>query len=426
MNFLIIENNIGGFIMDTNFFVNNRMRFSERMKDCSSAVFFSGRAPRESADQLYDFSVNRNFFYLTGIDREDMILLIEKINGKITETLYIPPVDEHFEKWFGILMRKDEATQVSGIKSIQNKNEFMDQFAKKLSSSDRPDNVYVFSYITGADESYDHDRKLAHWMKNQFPAINIKNSLDLMIELRSSKTEDEVNEIKTAIGYTKEALEFVMKNLKPGKFEYQVKADFEYQLQLRGSRPSFKTIGASGEKAVILHYVDLKQKIKDGSLILLDLGALSNNYASDITRTYPANGKFSQRQKDIYNIVLEAQDVTIDAMHVGASEIAVNDAVKKHFAKGLKALNIIREDADVDKYYYHSIGHPLGLDVHDLRRRDKTMQENNVYTVEPGLYIKEEGIGIRIEDDVWVTKKGIINLSSDIIKTVNDIENFMK
>ncbi|WMJ78530.1 MULTISPECIES: aminopeptidase P family protein [unclassified Sedimentibacter] len=412
--------------MDTNFFVNNRMRFSERMKDCSSAVFFSGRAPRESADQLYDFSVNRNFFYLTGIDREDMILLIEKINGKITETLYIPPVDEHFEKWFGILMRKDEATQVSGIKSIQNKNEFMDQFAKKLSSSDRPDNVYVFSYITGADESYDHDRKLAHWMKNQFPAINIKNSLDLMIELRSSKTEDEVNEIKTAIGYTKEALEFVMKNLKPGKFEYQVKADFEYQLQLRGSRPSFKTIGASGEKAVILHYVDLKQKIKDGSLILLDLGALSNNYASDITRTYPANGKFSQRQKDIYNIVLEAQDVTIDAMHVGASEIAVNDAVKKHFAKGLKALNIIREDADVDKYYYHSIGHPLGLDVHDLRRRDKTMQENNVYTVEPGLYIKEEGIGIRIEDDVWVTKKGIINLSSDIIKTVNDIENFMK
>lgn len=426
MNFLIIENNIGGFIMDTNFFVNNRMRFSERMEDCSSAVFFSGRAPRESADQLYDFSVDRNFFYLTGIDREDMILLIEKINGKITETLYIPPVDEHFEKWFGILMRKDEAIQVSGIKSIQNKNEFMDQFAKKLSSPDRPDNVYVFSYITGADESYDHYRKLAHWMKNQFPAVNIKNSLDLMIELRSSKTEDEVNEIKTAIGYTKEALEFVMKNLKPGKFEYQVKADFEYQLQLRGSRPSFKTIGASGERAVILHYIDLKQKIKDGNLILLDLGALSNNYASDITRTYPANGKFSQRQKDIYNIVLEAQDVTMDAMHVGASEIAVNDAVKKHFAKGLKALNIIREDADVDKYYYHSIGHPLGLDVHDLRRRNKTMQENNVYTVEPGLYIKEEGIGIRIEDDVWVTKKGIINLSSDIIKTVNDIENFMK
>jgi len=412
--------------MNKDFFISNRKKFAERMEDYSTAVFFSGKAPRESADQEYEFSVDRNFFYLTGIDREDMVLLINKIGGIVTETLYIPPVDEYFEKWFGILMRKEEAEEASGIGSIQNSNEFMEQFAKKLSSSDRPDNIYIFSYITGKDESYDQYRSLAHWMRNQYPAMNIKNSLDIMIELRSSKTEEEVNEIKIAIGYTKEALEFVMKNLKPGRIEYQVKADFEYQLMLRGSKPSFKTIGASGKNAVILHYVDLKQKIEDGSMILLDLGALSNYYASDISRTYPANGKFTQRQKDIYNIVLEAQEVTMDAMHVGASEVAVNDAVKAHFAKGLKALKIISDDADVDKYYYHSIGHPLGLDVHDLRRRDKTMQENNVYTVEPGLYIKEEGIGIRIEDDVWVTKNGAINLSKDIIKTVNDIENFMR
>ncbi len=412
--------------MDKNFFINNRKKFSEKMEDYSTAVFFSGKAPRESADQTYDFSVDRSFFYLTGIDREDMVLLINKIGGVVTESLYIPPVNEHFEKWFGILMRKEEAVEASGIESIQNKDEFMDQFAKKLSSSDRPDSVYIFSYITDKDESYDQYRRLAHWMRNQYPAVNIKSSLDIMIELRSSKTEEEVYEIKTAIGYTKEALEFVMKNLKPGKFEYQVKADFEYQLMLKGSEPSFKTIGASGENAVILHYIDLNKKIEDGNLILLDLGALSNNYASDITRTYPANGKFTQRQKDIYNLVLGAQDVAMDTMHVDASETLVNDAVKKHFAKGLKALNIIKDESDVDKYYYHSIGHPLGLDVHDLRRRDKTMQENNVYTVEPGLYIKEEGIGIRIEDDVWVTKDKIVNLSKDIIKTTNDIENFMK
>ena len=412
--------------MNKNFFINNRARFAEKMEDYSTAVFFSGKAPRESADQEYDFSVDRNFFYLTGIDRENMVLIINKIAGKVTEALYIPPVDEYFEKWFGILMRKEEAQVASGIKTIENRDSFMAQFAKKLSSSDRPDNVYIFSYIVDKDESYDSYRSLAHWLRNQYPAVNIKSSLDIMIELRSSKTEEEVNEIKTAIGYTKEALEFVMKNLKPGRFEYQVKADFEYQLMLRGSRPSFKTIGASGANAVILHYIELKQKIEDGSMILLDLGALSNNYASDITRTYPANGKFNQRQKDIYNIVLEAQDVAIDAMHVGASEVEVNDKVKTHFARGLKSLNIIKDDIDVEKYYYHSIGHPLGLDVHDLRRRDKTMQENNVYTVEPGLYIKEEGIGIRIEDDVWVTKGGIINLSRDIIKTVNDIENFMK
>jgi Xaa-Pro aminopeptidase len=412
--------------MNKNFFINNRAKFAKKMEDYSTAVFFSGIAPRESADQSYEFSVDRNFFYLTGIDEEDMVLLINKIGGEVSETLYIPPVDEYFEKWFGILMKEEKAMEVSGIKSIKNKNEFAEQFASRLSSSDRPDNVYIFSYITDKNEPYDLYRGLAHWLRNQYPAINIKSSLDIITELRSSKSEEEVEEIKKAIGYTKEALEFVMKNLNPGKFEYQVRADFEYQLMLKGSRPSFKTIGASGENAVILHYVDLKQKIEDGSMILLDLGALSNNYASDITRTYPASGKFSQRQKDVYNIVLEAQDVAVDAMHPGAFEVDVNDAVKAHFAKGLKSLNIIKDNRDVEKYYYHSIGHPLGLDVHDLRRRDKTMQENNVYTIEPGLYIKEEGIGIRIEDDVLVKKNGIINLSSDIIKTVKDIENFMK
>lgn len=411
--------------MKTDFFKNNRAKFAEKLDDYSTAVFFSGKAPRESADQQYSFSVDRNFFYLTGIDREDMVLTINKIAGKVTETLYIPPVDEYFEKWYGILMRKEEAIEASGIKTVENRNDFLTQIAGKLSSSDRPDNVYIFSYITELDEPYDCYRSFAHWLRNQYPAVNIKSSLDIMIELRSTKSEEEVEEIKTAIGYTKDALEFVMKNLKPGRFEYQVRADFEYQLMLKNSRPSFHTIGASSGNAVILHYVDLQRKMDDGDMILLDLGALSNNYASDITRTYPVNGKFTQRQKDIYNVVLEAQDVTIDSMHVGASETEVNSKVKAHFAKGLKMLNLIKDDSEVDKYYYHSVGHPLGLDVHDLRRRDKTMQENNVYTVEPGLYIKEEGIGIRIEDDVWVTKNGVINLSRDIIKTVDDIENFM-
>lgn len=412
--------------MNTSFFVNNRNSFAQQMEDNSTAVFFSGKAPRQSADQEYEFSVDRNFFYLTGINKENMILLINKIAGKVTEELFIPPVNEMFEKWYGILLRKEEAVEISGIKTIQNSNEFNVLFAKRLYSADMPDNVYILSHITELSESYDEYRKLAAIIRKQFPTVRLLNYLDIVTSLRGSKSEEEIKEIKTAISYTKDALEFVMKNLKPGKFEYQVKADFEYQLMLRGSKPSFKTIGASGRNAVILHYIDLLNKIEDGNLILLDLGALSNNYASDITRTYPANGKFTSRQKDIYNIVLEAQDVAFEKMHVGAFEAEVNDAVKAHFARGLKTLKLIKDDSDVEKYYYHGIGHPLGLDVHDLRRRDKIMQANNVYTVEPGLYIKEEGIGIRIEDDIWVTKDGNINLSKDIIKTVNDIENFMK
>ncbi|HHZ01548.1 MAG TPA: M24 family metallopeptidase [Tissierellia bacterium] len=410
--------------MKTSFFINNRAKFAENMEDYSLAIFFSGRAPRETADQYYEFSVDRNFYYLTGISRENMVLLISKISGKITETLYIPALDEHFEKWYGILMRKEEAAEVSGIKSIRNRNDFIDELFQGINSN-RPDNLYIYSYLTDPDEPSDSYRNLANLLRKNYPALNIKNSLDIMVELRSSKSEEEVEEIKKAITYTKEALEFVMKNLKPGMYEYQVRANFEYQLMLKNSKPSFQTIAASSENAVILHYVDLQRRMEDGDLILLDLGALSNNYASDITRTYPVNGKFTQRQKDIYNVVLEAQEVIISAMHPGALEADVNNKVKDYFAKELKKLKLIKDDSEVSKYFYHSFGHPLGLDVHDYRRRDKTIQENNVYTVEPGLYIKEEGIGIRIEDDVWVKKDGIINLSKDIIKTVNDIENFM-
>ena len=141
--------------MKTEFFINNRAKFAEKMDDYSTAVFFSGKAPRESADQQYSFSVDRNFFYLTGIDREDMVLTISKIAGKTEETLYIPPVDEHFEKWYGILMRKEEAINVSGIKKVEDRNDFLKQFAAKLSSADRPDNVYIFSYITDVEEPYD-------------------------------------------------------------------------------------------------------------------------------------------------------------------------------------------------------------------------------------------------------------------------------
>jgi len=188
------------------------------MKDNSLAVFFSGKAPRETADQYYEFSVDRNFYYLTGIDRENMVLLISKVFGKMTETLYIPEIDENFEKWYGILMRREQASEVSGIKNIENSSEFVNELFKNINNY-RPDNIYVFSYLTDADEPYDSYRQLARLLRNQYPTINIINSLDILVELRSSKSEEEVDEIRKAIGYTREALEFVMKNLKPGMYE---------------------------------------------------------------------------------------------------------------------------------------------------------------------------------------------------------------
>ena len=412
--------------MNKEFFIGNRERFAQKMKDYSAAVFFSNIAPRESLDQSHKFSVDRNFFYLTGINKENMVLVISKVNGVVSEQLFIPPVNELYEKWYGILLRHDEAEEISGISNISDREDLEGNIASKLSSMDIYENLYIVTTMAGMDEIEDQYKALAKKVRNQFPAVNILNALPLIMELRVHKQAEEIDEIKTSINYTKEALEFLMKNLKPGMYEYEVRAHYEYQLMLRNSAPSFSTIAASGKNAVILHYVDLVNKINDGDMVLCDLGALSNMYASDITRTYPVNGKFTSRQKDLYNIVLGAQDVALDIMKPGALEKDVNDAVIKYFAKELKAIKLIKDDSEVSKYYYHGVGHPLGLDVHDLRCRDKKIAENNVYTVEPGLYIAQEGIGIRIEDDILVTSEGNINLSKDIIKTVNDIENFMK
>ncbi len=412
--------------MNKEFFIGNRKKFAEKMKDYSVAVFFSNVAPRESLDASHKFSVDRNFFYLTGINKENMVLVISKVNGVITEQLFIPPVNELYEKWYGILLRHNEAEEISGISSILDREEFENSLASKLSSMDIYENLYIVTTLATMEEIEDQYKALARKVRNQFPTVNILNGLPILMELRVHKQPEEIEEIKTSIKYTKESLEFLMKSLKPDMYEYEVRAHYEYQLMLRNSSPSFETIAASGKNAVILHYVDLQNKINDGEMVLCDLGALSNMYASDITRTYPVNGKFTARQKDIYNIVLGAQDVTMDMMKPGILEKDVNDAVIKYFAKELKSIKLIKDDSEVSKYYYHSIGHPLGLDVHDLRCRDKKIAENNVYTVEPGLYIAEEGIGIRIEDDILVTKDGNINLSKDIIKTVSDIENFMK
>ena len=412
--------------MNKKFFVGNRKKFGEKMKDYSVAVFFSGAAPRESLDQSYRFVVDRNFFYYTGIAKENMALVIKKTGGVVTEELFVPPVNEYYEKWYGILLRHEEVQAISGVEAVRDIGELEKTMAQLFSSYDLYENLYVVTDLAEMEEPTDVYKALARKVRNQFPTVNIVNALGIIMEQRTHKQKEEIEEVKTAIKYTKESLEFLMKNLKPGMSEYEVRAHFEYQLMLRNTSTSFNTIAASGSNAVILHYIDLQNKIKDGDLVLCDLGALSNMYASDITRTYPVNGKYSKRQKELYNIVLEAQNVAMDVMKPGALEKDVNDAVIKYYGKALKTAKVIKDESEVSKYYYHGIGHPLGLDVHDLRNRDRKIAENNIYTVEPGLYIKEEGIGIRIEDDVLVSKKGNTVLSKDIIKSVKDIENFMK
>ena len=263
-------------------------------------------------------------------------------------------------------------------------------------------------------------------IKETHPDLSITNLNKKINTMRRIKTESELDLMLKAMHVTHRGLNRILENLKPGRTEYQVAADFSYQVQSENCTHAFDTIAASGDDACILHYVDNQKECKDGDLILLDLGAAYQNYASDITRTYPINGKFSERQKVFYNIVLKAQEAVIEAIQPGVSYQFLNQIVKEIYKVECVKAKIIEHEDDVDQVYYHGVSHSLGLDTHDVGTLEGAkLEAGMVITVEPGLYSATEGIGIRIEDDVLITETGSKVLSSFIEKSIEDIERIM-
>jgi len=413
--------------MKSDVFKKNRAKFAEEMLDNSIAVFFSGTFIRDTNDQFfYPFSVERNFYYFTGIARENMVLSISKINGTVKESLYIPPVDEMYERWNALFMRDHEAKEISGMEAVSYVGSFEAEFAKKMFYDVYVQNIYIFSHYAGLNEPDTPARKFAQLVKRQYPTVKIINSLGLMTKLRNIKHPDEVAEIQQAVDYTGEALEHVMSVLKPGMYEYEVQSHYQHILTLKNSRSRHRSVIAGAHNALILHYNAYNYKLQDGDLLLMDLGAYSNWYVSDITRTYPVNGKYTDRQKEIYNIVLECNDLLLSEIKDGFTEKKMNEITRNFFAKALKSIKLIKDEADVVNHIWHGVGHPIGLDLHDFQLMpNKDMLEGSVYTIEPALYIPEEGMGIRIEENIVIEKNGCRNLSKNIIKKANDIENFM-
>lgn len=408
-----------------------RENYLNRVEPMSLTLIFSGHAPQKSADQFYPFTVNRNFNYLTGIEQQHTVLLLAKGVDKVESYLFIETIDPVKALWDGAGLTFEEAGKIALIDPKNIKDILtLDTFISELMSTSRR---ALFGQIKKVYFDLEHPKDLttpalqySHKLNQAYPFIQIDTNQMILAELRTVKDALEIEHVKQAIDITKEGLEKVMHALKPGTFEYQVEASYNYVLNTHRSIPSFQTIAASGKNATILHYVDNKDEIKDGDLVLFDLGALSHNYASDITRTYPANGRFTERQKAVYEIVLEANKKTIEWLKPGVTLAEFNQFGKDILIKGLKKLGLIEKDEEVIKYYYHSLGHYLGLDVHDGGNYNLPIPEGALITVEPGLYIAEWGIGIRIEDDVVITKDGAINLSKAIIKEIDEIESFMK
>ncbi|MBU5488997.1 aminopeptidase P family protein [Clostridium sp. MSJ-8] len=414
--------------MNQNFFRENRHRLIDKVEDNSIIILIAGRAPLKSADENYQFTPNRNFYYFTGIAEEEHLLVISKINNNLQEKLFIKEIDEERERWVGKSIRPDEAREVSGIEEISFKNE-LDSYLHRIIKKVPSINIYLDLNKEDLEGSDTAAEKFAEEISCKYKTVIIKNIFPKIIPLRLVKTSEEVEEIRKAIDITIKGVENIMKNAKPKMKEYQLEAYFEFACRNEGIKDyAFKTIAAAGKNATVLHYVDNNSEVKDNELVLFDLGAQWNYYNADITRTIPVNGTFTDRQKEVYNAVLRVNQKVIDTIKPGVVYKELNKQARKWIAEECIKLGLIKDEEEVSKYYWHSIGHSLGLDTHDVDTvdRETVFEKGMVWTVEPGIYIEEEGIGVRIEDDILVVDGGVEVLTKNMIKTVDEIEEFMK
>ena len=406
-------------------FTKNRENLLKKLEDNSLLVLFAGEAKRKTADEYFPFTPNRNFYYLTGVKEEEHILVMSKINGMKFSKFYIKDIDLELEKWIGKSLRKEEAKEITDVDEVKFKSQFNSDIHKMITMKDEI-NLYLDLERVSFDEEMSKSQSFAKEVKERYPQVVIKDVYSDIASLRQIKCKEEVEEIKKAAHITAKGVELLMKECKPGMKEYELEAYFDFYLKQNGVKDyAFKTIAAAGVNAATLHYVDNNSEIKDGDLILFDLGAQVNYYNGDISRTFPANGKFTKRQKEVYEEVLKVNKEIINSIRPGVGFYEINDKANNLLAEACVRLGLIEDKKDYRKYYFHSIGHSLGLDTHDVGKRDIILEEGMVYTVEPGLYIEEEAIGIRIEDDVLVTKDGCEVLTKECIKSVEDIEKFM-
>ncbi|KAF5081140.1 Xaa-Pro aminopeptidase [anaerobic digester metagenome] len=407
-------------------FQKNRDKLIERLTENSVAIVFAGQAPYKRGDEQYPFSPDRNFYYVTGIERENCVFFLAKTSAGVTTTLYIPRDNGILAKWVGANMTVEEARQKSEIENI----DFIDSFRKDFAEFIFKHNIKtVYLDLENRDWNALPSAAIffAKEMREQYPAVGMDDLYPIFSDLRLIKEDWELERMRKAMEITQEGFLAMMEHARAGMMEYEIEAHYDFVLTQRGVRQkAFQTIAAAGKRGTILHYVANNEKTKDGDLILVDAGAQVDWYNGDITRTFPVNGKFTERQKEVYNIVLAGHQKVIETIRPGVPFARLNEVLKEHYLVELKKIGLVETMGDVAKYYYHGVSHYLGAETHDIGRyMDRNLQAGMVLTVEPGLYIEEWEIGIRIEDDVLVTAEGCEVMTKDLIRTVEDIEAFM-
>lgn len=402
-----------------------RKAILDQMADNSILVLYSGEPLHVSADAYHHFEANRHFFYLTGLRRDNMILVMVKRGESTSEILYIEEADPKAERWTGKMVTADEAKQTAQIQDVR----YIDRFDREtnlLLNATDISSCYFDCYRHQTTDLPDYNLAKSQQFAANHPAVTVRNLWPMVAKLRMQKDADEEAMICKAIDVTNQSLQHVLATLKPGMKEYQAQANYEYMVHYLGAEgTSFPTIAGSGLNGCMLHYETNRETCEDGTLLLLDLGVKWEGYCSDITRTYPVNGKYTERQRKVYDIVLKANKAVAAQAKPGMTTRELNEICKKVLAEGCMELGLIQNENELSKYYMHGVSHHLGIDVHDVTVADVKLAPGSVITNEPGLYIDEWQIGIRIEDDLMITEDGCKVLSADIIKEPDEIEAYM-
>ncbi|WP_417352403.1 aminopeptidase P family protein [Flavobacterium alkalisoli] len=423
--------------IDRNLFIKNRKKFTAEMKPKSVAVFNSNDIYPISADSTIPFQQHRDIFYLSGVDQEESILLLcpDAPYEHLREILFLRETNEHIAVWEGEKLTKERAFEVSGIKSVYWLQDFEKVLFEVMTYCDI---MYINTneHYRSSVQTETREARFIKWWKEKYPAHQVAKSNPILQRLRSIKESEELDLLQKACDITEKGFRRVLSFTKPGVMEYEIEAEFIHEfIRNRSKGFAYGPIIASGANANVLHYVENNQQCREGELILFDVGAEYANYSSDMSRTIPVSGRFTQRQKDVYNAVLRVKNEATKMLVPGTLWKQYHVEVGKIMTSELLGLGLI-DKADVQnenpdwpaykKYFMHGTSHHLGLDTHDYGLLVEPMKPNMVFTVEPGIYIPAEGFGIRLEDDVVIQESGEpFNLMRNIPTEADEIESLM-
>lgn len=411
--------------MNAAFYTENRKKLSQYLEDGSVVFIFSGFAPRKRADEDYPFCADRNFVYLTGISRDaGLVYAMKKLGGKVSEKLFLLPADMMKERWTGRRTKADEASQISGITDIAYTDDFREYSAKALSECKK---VYVDIDDTREERDYTEANRFGRFVSNEYKNIELANIRPALAEIRTIKADCEIEAMREAVRITGEGIKAMMHGVRDGMKEYEIKGLYDSALLANGClEPAFPSIISAGQNNFCIHYYSYSGTAHDGDMVLCDVGACYDYIGCDISRGFPLNGKFNDKQRKLYEAAYATSQHLFDIIKPGYAMEEVDREAQRFCYNYLHDYGLVDRPEHIGKLMWHGGSHHVGFDTHDIVRRPELVAPGMVFCVDIGIYCEEWGIGFRLEDNCLVTPNGCENLGVNVPRTIEEIENEMR